>query len=410
MPNFDLNKQADFARATNSFGAGILQTFTGRGDSAWAIEEGSYQSGLDPSKIVLFHVFRTAVPYNAALSRISDSGGRRKAKFQFPYIDGQLTEDMGRTPETFDCDIVIHGDNYLNAFTDLMQILNEPVPGTLIHPIRGKIRCAMETYEVVHSDSQRKAVGLRLTFTEHSIDALVLKKRQDKSAPSLLSKLSSAFAKIESAINAVQGVNFLVQSVKNQIVQSLSDYQNSYAAISGNMNATFNASGNIPALLPVQSGGLQDSSGNIITNAVTLAVSPNDPSQNIPSELLDPQLQTVLAVEQIQKDIQTLRASLGSIIETLSASAEGVGSLEFFDNIIDLRTTANDMQAAFEAGKQSSQVQLIKYVTPRVMSIREVAFENSISPNDGLQIALLNPELESLNYIPQNTELKVAIT
>lgn len=409
MGKFDLNNPIDFARATNSFGAGIVQTFTSRGSREWLIEEGSYQSGVDPTNIMVFHVFRSAKDYNGALSQVTDTGGRRKAKFIFPFKDGQLTADMGREAESFQLEILIHGDNYLAAFNDLLRILNEPTPGTLTHPVRGKITCGMEHYEIIHQDSQRKAAAIRLTMTEHSLEALALKKAPDKTAPSLLSKLSGAFTKIESAINTVQGAVFLVQSVKNQIVQGLKDYQNAYAKIAGNMNQTFNPGGNIPALLPTQSAGTQNASGQIVTNSVTVAASPNDPLQSLPPSLVSTELQQALAIDHIQKDLQNTRDQVAASITALEEAGNGQGAFEFFDNIIDLRTTANDLQNAFEAGKQSSQARIVDYITPQVMSIREVGFANGILPDQSNEIALLNPELDSLNFIAQGTTVRVAV-
>lgn len=410
MGKYDLNNAADFARATNSFGAGVLQTFTARGSTDWLIEEGTYQSGIDPKRSVIFHVFKTSKDYGGALSQISDSGGRRKAKFAFPFLDGQLTNDMGREAETFTLEIVLHGNNYLAAFNELISILNEPTPGTLTHPVRGKITCGMEHYELIHQDSQRKAVAIKLTMTEHSIEVLQLATAPKKSAPSLLSKLTTAFSKIEDAINAVQGVVFLAQSVKNQIAQSLQAYQLSYSKVSGNMNSTFNAGGNIPALLPVQQGGLQSSSGAIISNSVTNAVSPNDPFALVPASLLSKELQQALAIDHIQKDIENTRTQIASIIGTLEGAGNGQGSLEFYDNIVALRETVNDLLNAFVAGKQSSQISIVNFVTPQIMSVREVGFSNGVAPDNSFQIVLLNPEIESLNYIPKGTTLMVPVT
>lgn len=410
MGKYDLNNAADFARATNSFGAGVLQTFTARGSTDWLIEEGTYQSGIDPKRSVIFHVFKTSKDYGGALSQISDSGGRRKAKFAFPFLDGQLTNDMGREAETFTLEIVLHGNNYLSAFNELLTILNEPTPGTLTHPVRGKIICGMEHYELIHQDSQRKAVAIKLTMTEHSIEALQLSIAPNKSAPSLLSKLTTAFTKIENAINAVQGVVFLAQSVKNQITQSLQAYQLSYSKVGGNMNSTFNAGGNIPALLPVQQGGLQSSTGAIVSNSVTNAISPNDPFAVAPANLLSKELQQALAIDHIQKDIETTRTQIASIIGALEGAGGGQGALEFYDNIVALRETVNDLLAAFVAGKQSSQISIVNFVTPQIMSVREVGFANDVAPDNSFQIVLLNPEIESLNFIPQGTVLMVPVT
>lgn len=416
MAQFDLNNPIDFARATNSFGAGLIGTFTARGSTDWLIQEGKYTSGITPPggkpAEVIFHVFTSSKDYGGALSQISDSGGRRKAKFEFAFLDGQLTNDMGREPENFNLEIVLHGNNYYSAFLELMKILNEPTPGLLTHPVRGEIRCGMEHYELTHQESQRKAVAIKLTMTEHSLTALQLSNKNllKKTAPSLLSKLTTAFKKIEDAINAVQGAVFLVQSVKLQITQALQAYQNSYSKVGGNMNATFNPNGNIPALLPVQGGGLQNGNGAIVTNTVTNAVAPTDPFGSATPNLLLTALQQAQAIDHLQKDIENTRFQVASIITSMEESGGGTGSLLLHDNIVQLRETANDLQDAFEAGKQSSEIRIVNFVTPRVMSIREVAFINGVSPEDSSQVALLNPEIESLNYIPASTLVKVAVT
>lgn len=410
MGKFDLNNTADFARATNSFGAGILQTFTGRGNSDWIIEECSYKSGVNPDNIARFHIFRTATDYDGALNSISDSGGRRLAKFQFPYMDGQVTEDMGRKAETFSLDVLIHGNNYLKAFNQMLKIMNETIPGTLVHPVRGEIVCKMESYELTHQESQRKAVAIKLTMEEHSFDAIALPKLPDSSAPSLLAKLGQAFVKIENAINAVQGTVLLIQSVKNQIKASLAAFQLAFSRISGNMNSTFNPGNRVPAISPTQSGGVLNSSGQIVSNSVSIAASPDDQLQSVPQSVLNSTTQQALAVDQIFKDINASRVLLATAIQQMESSAGGRGAQEFFDNIMDLRTSANDMQAAFEAGKASSQAKLKKYTTPQVMSVREVAFANGLGPDDGIQVMYLNPQLASANFISKGTVLTVAVT
>lgn len=407
MGSFDLNSPVDFARATNSFGSSILQPFTGRGPSAWLIEEGAYESQDGTS--VTFHVFRTATSYNGAVDRISDSGGRRKAKFVFPGIDGQLTEDQGREAETFDINILLFGGTYLDAFGRLMNLLNDPTPGTLTHPVRGRIRCAMERYEIVHEERSRKAISIRLTMIEHSLDAISFAKAQNQnntSAPSKIAKLAAAFQKIENAIEKVQANINVAQSFKNNFVQRLGIFKAAWGKVAGNMNATFNPGGNIPALLPTQQGGLQDANGNVVAASTSIVTSLQDPLAAVPLTLVNTALQTALAIEQLAKDVITTRETIAGIIATM----EEADSLDFFDNIIDHRGMANDIQDAYEAGKQSSQVSIIKYVTPRIMSVREAAFLNGLNPDDGIQIAYLNPGLGSLNLIPKGTELKVAVS
>jgi len=411
MGKFDLNNAADFARATDSFGASILQTFTGRGITDWIIDEAAYKSGINPSNIAQFHIFESAADYDGALSQISDSGGRRLAKFTYAYVDGQLTEDMGRKAETFTLDIVIFGNNYLNAFNTLMTILNEPVPGTLVHPVRGEIVCKMEDYELTHKSDERKAVAIRLTMAEHSFDAISLATDNvDKSAPTLISKLSQSFVTIENAINAVQGAYQFATSLRNQIVAGIKSYQAAFSALTGQMNTTFNSGNNVPGISPTQSGGVLNSSGQIVSNSTTIAVSPDDPLQSVPQSVLNSSAATALQVEQLFKNINLARQQLASTIEMMENANNGQGALTFYQNIIDLRGTANDMQDAFDAGKKTSQAQYVQYTTPWDMSIREVAFENGLSPDEGIQIMYTNPQLDSANLIPKGTVLQVALT
>lgn len=411
MGKLDLNNAADFARATNSFGASVLANFTSRGPTDWIIDEAAYASGINPNNVSRFHIFETAANYDGAVSQISDAGGRRLSKFQFPYQDGQLTEDLGRKAEDFTIEVVIHGPGYLAAFNKMMEIMNEPVPGTLVHPVRGDITCKMETYEVTHQDSMRKAVSVRLTMTEHSFEALnISDTNEESSAPTLLAKLSQGFVKIDNAINAVQGVVLFAQSLKNQIKQNLQAYKDAYTRISGHMNSTFNSGNRIPALSPTQQGGVLNASGQVVTNSTSIAASPDDQQQTTPVSILSLQTQRAVAVDQLFKDINTTRAQLSATIQQMEDAGDGAGALLFFDNIVDLRQTANDMQDAFDAGKQTSQSNVAKFVTPHDMSVREVAFAIGLSPDEGIQIMYMNPELDSANLIPKGTTLQVAIT
>jgi len=408
MPNLDLSNAADFAKLTVGGAAGLLSLFTGRGSTAWDIQEGAYYH--NPNSRVLFHVFQSAVDYNAAVDQITDSGGRRNAKFLFPYKDGQLTEDLGKTPESFDINILLFGNRYMAAFNLLMQELNDPEPGILEHPIRGFITCKMESYTILHSSETRKAMAIRLNMVEHSFNGFLSYGTPPTTAPSALQKLADAFKKIDNAITRVEATLLAVRTVKNFIKQLLGEYKNRFASTGNNMNRTFNPGGQIPALLPVQDGGIQGANGEVIDTGITAAVSPNDTLASLPIEFTDTALGQALATEQIFKDIETNRSQLTAIIAQLESLAGGQGALEFYDVILDLRETAIDMQDAFEKCKQSSQIKLIDYVVPRVMTVREIAFANGVAVDDASQILLLNEEFQSANYFSKGDRVRLAVT
>jgi hypothetical protein len=275
--------------------------------------------------------------------------------------------------------------------------------------VRGKIICTLEDYDILHEEKSRNAIAIKLILIESTLNAKIFQSRKNTSAPSKLSGLASTFTNISNGIAQVQGAIGFAQTLKNTIIQGYQAIQTAYAAVAATMNATFNPGGNIPALLPTQVGGLQDSNGNIVTTSTSTALSPADPYSNLPANLVNTPLQQAIAIGQIQTAVAAVRTQIAAQISAIEAMNNGQGALTFFDEIINLRQAANDIQAAFQAGQQSSQVKLIQYTTPRLMSIREVAFANGLSADDGIQVAYLNPQLDSLNYIPANTALTVAV-
>lgn len=405
----------DFAK--NSFGGAIalLNQFNNGAPQPWDIFEASYLSNAsialkkDP---VLFLIFESQASYSAAVSQIVDQQGRRKVKYQYPYRDGQTTDDLGRKPGAYTFNVLIFGDNYLVGLQNLISELNDPTPGILTHPIFGDIQVVPTDFSLTHSHEQRKAVQLSLSFEEHnfSIAQLTDITPVDKTVTSKLAKLAAAFGKIANVIDAVKANVQAVQSVKNGIVQSVQEFQTGFAALAASLNATFNPGGpTLPALLPVNVGGLQNSDGTLNTTPSTV-ISPSDPFASVPVSSLSQGAQVALATQTLSKNMQTQRDNITAIIESLKAVGNGQGGLVFHDNILDLKTIAIDMQDALEAGIASSNSRVVQYVTPWDMTVREVAFANGLTPGQGIEIALLNPQLGSLNQIPSGTSLMVAVS
>lgn len=410
MGKFNLSNPTDFARAVTSGPADVLSLFTGRGASAWDIQEGAFYRGDDPATGVVFHVFQSATDYQGALSQVADRGGRRKAKFLFPYVDGQLTEDLGRTPNSFNLDIILHGNHYFNAFVRLMQLLNDPRPGTLVHPILGNVTCAMESFEILHKSDSRKAVAITLTMIEHSFTGVQLTTKEDKSAPSKIQNLLKSFQKIDNAISKVEAFIFAARTLKNTIVATLETYKEAFAKVSNGLNITFNRDQQIPGLLPVNEGGLVNDNGSFAGNAISSSASPSDPFQSLPAELTNTTISQAIAVEQLAKDVQSTRDTLQEAITQMEEAGNGQGALDAYAEIQALKQTAIDLQDAYEAGRQSSIIKIINYTVPRLMSIREVAFANNVAVDRIEEIYLLNPELPSVNYIEKGTLMKVVIS
>lgn len=398
---FDFNNQGDFLRATLGDAAAILGQFGGRNPAEWDIYEGAYNG-------VQFHIFQSKSEYNAALPRVTDDGGRRLAKYLTPYQDGQALDDLGRKPESFNCEILIHGDRYLSGLSKLIAEFNKPPAGDLIHPVRGVIRVKAESWTLTHSHDSRKAVLISVVFTEANQIVGDIRLSADPTSKGALTKALEAFEKISQAIEAVQVAVRYGTNLRNNIINLLGNYKTSYALILGRANQTFNSgsSADIPNLLPVNQGGLLNPDG---TSAGNTFPTTQDRLSAVPIENVEQA--TVLSVQDLTKQTNESRAELQTIIQSMEDLGDGQGALDFHDEILGLKETAVLLQKVIETGAVTSRAQVVDFTIPGPgpMTIREVAFANGISVQRVEEIDQLNPALLSVNCIEPGTLIRVPI-
>lgn len=402
MPKFDISNAADFSRITQQTLAESAALFGGRDPAEWDIVEASYNG-------VVFHVFESKQLWQGALPRVTDVGGRRKVKYQYPYRDGQTTDDLGRKPGSFDMEIALFGQRYMIGFQSLLREFDKPTPGKLIHPIRGEIVCAIEDFVITHESASRKMVQLRVTFIEHNFNIGNIRQLRDSTVKGALAAALNIFKAIDNAIAQIEAAQLLVRAVKNRINQFLNIYKTNNASTLSQMNATFNTKGgssDIPSLLPTNQGGTRNPDGTISSENFIVVRSPNDPFNGVPTEELSPDVVLATAIQDLTKQVVARRAELAVILEEIYSNG---GALELYDTIIELRTTAVLLQEVLERGAASSNARVVDYVVPRVMSLREAAFLNGLNPNRVQELDLLNPFLLSINYIEPGTTLKIPV-
>jgi hypothetical protein len=415
-----LTTPTDFAKLTASSAATLASLFNNGKPTDWNIFEAAYISnmtlaGLNPRNAAKnkarFHIFISASDFGAGLDQVTDQGGRRVVEYRYPYKDGQTTEDLGRTPFTFQFNVILHGDNYLIAFQELQTELNLPSPGILTHPIYGDIQCKFKEYNITHKHDTRKAMTLSLTFVEHNFDAVLPDSLvEDKSVQSKLTKLLDTFKNLDALATKVEATIFAARTIKNTIKAAIANYQSFFAGLASSGNLTFNPNPeNYPSLVPVNQGGNLNGDGTFAGVTAPSVRSVSDPFNSVPVSLLSTTVQQAIATDAMKRNLQTLWNQGRDLINQLMSVGGGVGALEFYDDIQNMRQSLVDMQKMVEAGIQSSRSRLLTYTTPRVMSIREVAFANGLSPDKSIDIDLLNPELLSVNLIPKGTTLRVAV-
>lgn len=415
-----LNPNAPSQLAGLTVGAlgNILSNFAGKTVALWDIDEAAYISNAtkqaNPNALpATFHVFQSQQPFKAGLANVQDNYGRRKVKYMFPYKDGQASDDLGKKPAEYAFDVIIHGPNYLAGVQALVNELSQPTPGVLTHPIFGDIDVMVEDYTMAHAAEERLAVHLQLKFTENSFtlqDAFDISSSNKKSFTSAIGKVLDAFNKIQTLANAVTANLQAASTVRQQVLQSVADFQSFYALTAGQINAAFNSNpASIPTLFPVNKGGVQNADGTVTNPPITGGLSPNDPFANVPVSQLSQAAQVAIAAQTTEKSLQTAWDKGGAMIALLESTLNGQGALRFHDNILDIKNTLLDLENSIKAGLASSRFRIFKYTLPWNMSAREVCFVNNISLDNVAEIGVLNPTLDSTNDIPKGTVLTVAV-
>lgn len=401
MSTLNLNNATDFARLTLSNASGLLNQLTGLNNEQWDIQESAY--GHPPGALVIFHIFKTSADYNGAVAMVQDTLKRRVVPFKFPYVDGQTTDDLGRDGETFDFDILLFGDGYYAAYLKLIAEFNKPAPGTLIHPVRGPIVAKFVGATVTHRSETRKAVALRCTFVEHNFEVSFAAAKD--TTKSVLAKAVAFLATIANLVNKIDSNLNVLSNVRNAIKAAVAQYHTDYTNTLVAMNTTFNngSSNDIPGLLP--------NNGSPVSSFPVLE-SPSDPFSGLTPQQIQAAQSPALASLQAIDRVSALRTQLNGVIATIEdAAVDGIpnqGSLLFYDDILDLKSSSVAMQRVLELGLQSSQATIKKYTVPNeVMSVREVCFANGLSPDRSYDLEVLNPDLLSLNLIPRGTVVQV---
>ncbi len=449
MPKFDISDLADFSRITQGAIGNVNSLLGGRDPKEWDLQEASFNG-------VKFHVFGLSkqnifsalsgqtgesekTVWEGAVSRFSDFSGRRKVKYSFPYKDGQTTDDLGRKGESFEVDALIFGPRYKTGYNRLLAEFAKPTPGKLVHPVRGELDCVIEDVTHVHQHDQRKAVSLRITFTEHNFNVGSINVLNDTSVKSALTSALEVFKIIDRAISRVESAILFARGVKNLINSLLAVYKRDQARTLTRMNQTFNTKGgstDIPALLPFNIGGSgiatssiggtsngtvsgstgssggsssgssgSSSSSSIVADENFVVVrSVSDPFNGIPVADLTSTTAVAIAITELTKETQALRDQATAIIQAIADSG---GSLELYDVVIELRQTTILTQTVLEKGAASSNSRILNFTVPRIMSLREVANLNGISPNRIEELDILNPDLLSMNYVAKGTIVKV---
>ncbi|MDY0882310.1 DNA circularization protein [Dongia soli] len=100
------------------------------------------------------------------VGKTGGQGGRRLAKHEYPLRDEPFQEDMGRATRQFTLSGYVLGDDYMPARDALIRACEAPGPGTLVHPYRGELQVALETFSYSETAEEGGICRFDLSFVE----------------------------------------------------------------------------------------------------------------------------------------------------------------------------------------------------------------------------------------------------
>jgi prophage DNA circulation protein len=101
----------------------------------------------------------------------SGQGGRRTVTHEFPLRDEPIIEDLGRAARTFTVQGFLLGPTYMDQRDALIRVLEEPGPGSLVHPWYGEVTVSPSgLFQDRHTAADGGMCVVTMTFTRDAGD------------------------------------------------------------------------------------------------------------------------------------------------------------------------------------------------------------------------------------------------
>lgn len=358
-----------------------------------------------------------------AMDQVSDGGGRRLAVYEYPYIDGQKIDDLGRKGETYTFNIKFHGSQYQQLLQQFEQIVvNDKGSGTLMHPAlsatRGNLSVKLQSYEFVHRYDEFNAVTIKVVFAEDNTSAIALNQLEAPPVDSVLRQalqtLTDVQAFIGEGIFAVGALLLLPNQLMNSMKQRLDSVVGQVSRLIGQVSATFSPTSNTTSI-SAQAGSLNTPTTNLSSGTTTSGdvLPPVFSSGYNPTtqEFINSQTDSFINANQItvQQAVFNTNQSRTSISLAITEMEEIMGN-DAYDMILQYRILAIALQEMTEVAISASRSKVKQYTVTRNMSLRQVAKENGLSPDRQNDIESLNPYLPSVNLVAAGSKILVPVS
>jgi prophage DNA circulation protein len=98
--------------------------------------------------------------------RTTDATGRSVATHAYPWVDGADLEDLGRDARRVTLEVIVWGAQYEQALRLLIEALDAPGAGELVHPVFGARRMQVRRHDVRHDADAVDQATLTIEFEE----------------------------------------------------------------------------------------------------------------------------------------------------------------------------------------------------------------------------------------------------
>lgn len=403
-----------------SFLPGVGNPFGLPSKGQWNLQQGSFQP--DNGQIVTFFVESAIGAFpgqTTAMENIADTGSRRLSIYEYPYIDGQAIDDLGRKGERFVMNIKFFGANYQSLYkTFIEEVTKNNKKGKLVHPVRGAFTARLLDWEFTHKAEEWNAVTIKATFIEDSTSQISNVNVFDN-INSLLRTGLQVFATVSTAvtqaISTFQAIKSFPDSLIASLKKDLKALEITISSLLGNVAATYSSDAQLQALFTSA-----QATGNVLaTNTGTVLTSTAAPSGQLPP---------VFQVGYATGDQSTINAQIAAFVNSnqitsrqllfqtnqvraqISAAIVNVNTVagnQAYPLVLQYRILAVQLQTVSQAALSASQALVKNYVVPYDMSLRMVAFKNGLSPDSQNAIENLNSFVQSVNYVSRGTILTV---
>lgn len=192
------------------------------------------------------------------------SGGRRVVRHKYPQRDQVFTEDMGKEQRAFPVEAFLLGDDFLDQVEDLVEALETPGPGELVHPYFGTHNVIAPSFTVRVRKDEGGFASVSIQF-EHTDTEPAFPSVSIDSASKIATSADSAFVAVGVDLTAVHDLTGLSVSAISKVAGVVSAAGAQLRGILGPLAATAQ-----------ELARLQASLGELVDDAEQLVRAPAD--------------------------------------------------------------------------------------------------------------------------------------